>query len=142
VVCPVVEVDLPRGSFDVVTMQSYIEHESNPMAALRAAWDLLKPGGVLVVKTPNHDCWNRRLRRSAWCGYRFPDHCNYFTMRTLSAAALRAGFRILPGLRRDRLAFSDNMYLAVEKPAVEKVNSAERCGQRNRYAAELSQLYC
>ncbi len=141
VVAPVVETNLPPASFDVVTMQSYIEHESNPMAALRAAWELLKPGGVLVIKTPNHDSFNRRLRGGRWCGYRFPDHCNYYTMQTLAASALRAGFRILPGRLRDRLVFSDNMYLAVEKPATEKVNSAELSGLRNRRSAELSHLY-
>ncbi|MEA1950506.1 MAG: class I SAM-dependent methyltransferase [Planctomycetota bacterium] len=141
VVAPVVESNLPSASFDVVTMQSYIEHESNPMAALRAAWELLNPGGVLVIKTPNHDSWNRRLRSGRWCGYRFPDHCNYYTIGTLAASTLRAGFRILPGSWRDRLVFSDNMYMAVEKPAAEKVNSAERSGQHNRRSAELSHLY-
>ncbi|MBN2293539.1 MAG: class I SAM-dependent methyltransferase [Pirellulales bacterium] len=145
VVAPVVETNLQHASFDVVTMQSFIEHESNPMAALRAAWNLLKPGGVLVIKTPNHNCWNRYLRGDRWCGYRFPDHCNYYTMETLAASTLRAGFRILPGHARDRLPFSDNMYLAVEKPAVikfasDKVHSAERSGLRNRCSAELSHL--
>lgn len=140
VVCPACEVDLPRQTFDVVTMQSYIEHESNPLAALRAAWGLLKPGGVIVLKTPNHACWNRLARGGNWCGYRFPDHCNYFTMRTLSMAVSMAGFQPLPGLLGDHLPFSDNMYLAAEKPVPQKCNPAEAAGQRSRYSAELSHL--
>lgn len=137
-VCPAADVDFPRASFDAVTMQSYIEHDWEPLAALRTAWKLLKPGGVVVLKTPNYDCWNRRLLGARWCGYRFPDHCNYFTAKTLSAALVASGFELLAGMPRDRLAFSDNMYLAGEKPAVETSNSAEQAGKRNRCLAELS----
>ena len=140
VVCPACKVDLPRETFDVVTMQSYIEHEFNPLAALRSAWGLLKPGGILVIKTPNHSSWNRIIHGGRWCGYRFPDHCNYFTMRTLFMAAALAGFQPLPGLPGDRLPLSDNMYLAAVKPIPEKCNPAELAGQRSRCSAELSHL--
>jgi len=40
--------------FDVITMLDLIEHLPDPLAALRRSYDLLKPGGHLVVYTPNH----------------------------------------------------------------------------------------
>ena len=42
------------GNFDVVTMLDVIEHVTEPLKLLATARRLLKPGGRLVVYTPNH----------------------------------------------------------------------------------------
>jgi 2-polyprenyl-3-methyl-5-hydroxy-6-metoxy-1,4-benzoquinol methylase len=39
--------------YDVLTMFDVIEHVEDPVALLRAARELLKPGGICVVRTPN-----------------------------------------------------------------------------------------
>ncbi len=112
---PVTRVRLSAESFDAVTMQSYLEHEQQPLAALGAAQAALKRDGVVALKVPNFASWNRRLRGRNWCGYRLPDHCNYFTPKTLRAALDKSGFEILPGSVLDGLPTSDNMYLAGRK---------------------------
>jgi SAM-dependent methyltransferase len=43
-----------REAFDVVTMIDFIEHVADPQRILRRAHQALKPGGELVVYTPNH----------------------------------------------------------------------------------------
>ncbi|MFQ5654511.1 MAG: class I SAM-dependent methyltransferase [Planctomycetota bacterium] len=40
--------------YDVVTMMDLIEHVTDPLELLRRAFRSLKPGGELVVYTPNH----------------------------------------------------------------------------------------
>jgi 2-polyprenyl-3-methyl-5-hydroxy-6-metoxy-1,4-benzoquinol methylase len=117
IVGPVTDQRLPAGSFDVVTMECYLEHEQEPLVALRAAWTALRPGGLLAIKVPNYASWLRRLRGWKWCGFRYPDHCNYFTPPTLRAMVRRAGFQVAGGSILDRLPTSDNMYLAAVKPA-------------------------
>lgn len=112
IIGPVTTVRLPDASFDVVTMLSYLEHEQHPMLALQLARNALKPGGVVAVKTPNYGSWNRRVRGWKWCGFRFPDHCNYFTRTTLVQALQTSGFRTLPGSLFDCMPTSDNIYLA------------------------------
>ena len=86
---------LPENAFDVVTQFGYIEHEWQPLAGLRAAYRVLKPGGVTLIKTPNYASWNRRVMGMDWCGYHIPAHCNYFTPETLAKMLRRAGFEPL-----------------------------------------------
>jgi len=112
---PVTEAALLEAVFDVVTQFSVLEHEWHPLDVLRAAHRALKPGGLTVIKVPNHASWNRHIMRQDWCGYRLPDHCNYFTPRTLSAMLRKAGFTPLPGSILDRLPTSDSLWMAARK---------------------------
>lgn len=48
--------DLPaqlRGSFDCVTATELIEHLENPRHFIRQCFEILRPGGLLVLSTPN-----------------------------------------------------------------------------------------
>ena len=108
----IAETVLPAAAFDVVTQLGYIEHEWHPLDGLRAAWRLLKPGGVLVIKTPNYASWNRHVRGMEWCGYHIPAHCNYFTRRTLARMLRQTGFEPIPRPWSDRLPTSDSLWMA------------------------------
>jgi SAM-dependent methyltransferase len=110
------ERDLPEKTFDVVTQFGYIEHEWNPLAGLRAAYRVLKPGGVTVMKTPNYASWNRTIRGMNWCGYHLPAHCNYFTPQTLSEMLRQVGFKPLPRPILGRLPTSDSLWMAARRP--------------------------
>ncbi|HKQ86031.1 MAG TPA: class I SAM-dependent methyltransferase [Candidatus Acidoferrales bacterium] len=107
---------LAEKSFDIVTQFGYIEHEWNPRAALDAAFRLLKPGGVTVLKTPNFDSWNRKIMGADWVGYHIPAHCNYFTPRTLRMMLRQAGFEPLPQPLADRFPTSDSLWMAARRP--------------------------
>jgi 2-polyprenyl-3-methyl-5-hydroxy-6-metoxy-1,4-benzoquinol methylase len=115
-VTKVAERELPDNAFDVVTQFGYIEHEWQPIAGLRAAFRVLKPGGVTVLKTPNYASWNRHIRGMEWCGYHIPAHCNYFTPHTLAQMLRKAGFEPLPRPLADCLPTSDSLWMAARKP--------------------------
>lgn len=53
---------LPIGSAsaDVVIMSELIEHLVDPDAALDEAWRVLRPGGALLLSTPNLAAWYNR----------------------------------------------------------------------------------
>jgi SAM-dependent methyltransferase len=115
-VCPVTEAVLPEGAFDVVTQFGYIEHEWQPVAGLQVAYRALKPGGILVLKTPNFASWNRSFMGQDWCGIHLPSHCNYFTPATLRQMLRQVGFQPLARPLMDRLPTSDTLWLAARKP--------------------------
>jgi 2-polyprenyl-3-methyl-5-hydroxy-6-metoxy-1,4-benzoquinol methylase len=52
------------ASFDVVAMIDVIEHLSDPAAAIRRAAELLRPGGVLYLVTPDIDSLSAKVLRS------------------------------------------------------------------------------
>jgi SAM-dependent methyltransferase len=104
------------GFFDLVVMSSFLEHEIQPLPVLRESFRALRAGGRVLVKVPNYDCWNRRLRGRRWPGYRWPDHVNYFTPRTLRAMAEAAGLTVERMSLLDRFPTSDSLYAVLRRP--------------------------
>lgn len=97
------------GFFDTILMRSYLEHEHAAFLVLEKAARKLAPGGKVYVRVPNYGSLNRVVMGAKWCGYRFPDHVNYFTPRTLRHLAARAGF----GFRRvNRWSLFDDNIIA------------------------------
>jgi 2-polyprenyl-3-methyl-5-hydroxy-6-metoxy-1,4-benzoquinol methylase len=86
--------------FDIVTMWDVIEHLEDPLGALRIVHRLLRPGGVVAIRTPNIDgLFPRRSYRIGrairhWPHAEPPAHLVQFSKATLSATLERAGFRV------------------------------------------------
>jgi SAM-dependent methyltransferase len=102
------------GFFSAATLRSYLEHELMPRAVLTELRRTLAADGVALVKVPNYASLNRRLMGRKWCGFRYPDHLNYFTPASLSALGRACGYRVHFG-PTDRLPTSDNMYAVLTK---------------------------
>lgn len=83
---------LPAASQDVVTFFESLEHHADPVAALKAAHALLRPGGTCVVEVPNFDGAWRRMFGTWWLPLLVPQHLVHFTPKTLHAAFAAAGF--------------------------------------------------
>lgn len=81
------------GFFNGIVMRSYLEHEAHPRAVLEASFRKLAPGGAIYVKVPNFGTVNRVVRGAEWCGFRYPDHLNQFTIPGLKKLAESIGYR-------------------------------------------------
>jgi SAM-dependent methyltransferase len=84
----------PANEFDAVTMNHVIEHALDPVDLLRECRRVLKPGGRLVVVTPNARSLGRHRFGRAWRGWEPPRHLFLFTPKTLRLSAERAGLHI------------------------------------------------
>jgi 2-polyprenyl-3-methyl-5-hydroxy-6-metoxy-1,4-benzoquinol methylase len=84
---------LQGAHFDIVFLADVIEHVPDPVALLRAAAELLAPGGVLIVVTPDVGSVARRLLGKRWWHFRLA-HVGYFDARSLADACARAGLTV------------------------------------------------
>jgi SAM-dependent methyltransferase len=81
--------------FDVVFFNHVIEHIENDEVALRTVSRILKPGGLLILGTPNEGCWWWQ-----WAYRRAPDilastdHVHFYTAETIGAKLLGTNFRV------------------------------------------------
>jgi 2-polyprenyl-3-methyl-5-hydroxy-6-metoxy-1,4-benzoquinol methylase len=73
-------------------MGHVVEHFREPVQALRRAYALLRPGGILYGETPNVDCLDFRLFGRYWGALHFPRHITLFDARTLRRALGDTGF--------------------------------------------------
>ncbi len=84
----------PDGYFDAVYMFHVVEHVHDPIGLLRECGRVLRPGGVMVVLTPNTESWGHHRFQSSWLHLDPPRHLMLFSPVSLQAAVERAGFSI------------------------------------------------
>jgi 2-polyprenyl-3-methyl-5-hydroxy-6-metoxy-1,4-benzoquinol methylase len=75
----------PWSGFDVIASFHVIEHVDSPSQFVRAAAERLKPGGLIVLETPNIESLAFKIFRSKWRQF-IPEHYFFFdpaTIRTL-----------------------------------------------------------
>ncbi len=94
--------------FDGVLLRSFLEHEINPQPLLQGLHRILKKDGIVYIRVPNFSSINRRIMGRKWCGFRYPDHVNYFTVKSLSGMVEKAGFR-LRLVNRANVMIDDNI---------------------------------
>lgn len=101
-------------TFDGIVMFSYLEHETGVMQVLKGAMRALKNTGAVFIRVPNFNSLNRRIIGPKWCGFRYPDHVNYFTLHSLRDVAARAGFTTHL-VNRITLPVDDNITVLLRK---------------------------
>ncbi len=83
-----------NGPFDVITLFDVIEHLHDPVDSLKKLHKLLKPGGILVLQTPNYDSLIQRMTGIRWYWLLVPHHLFLFSERSMEIF-LRRDFDIL-----------------------------------------------
>lgn len=84
----------PPGSFDAITMWDVIEHFDDPRAELERAFQLLKPGGVVVIHTIDIGSPTAKMMGSRW-PFLMEMHIAFFSRATLRAMLERVGFQYI-----------------------------------------------
>ena len=87
------------GPFGAVATADVIEHVRDPQGFLHRIYELLRPGGAILLVTPSLDSWTRRLLGRHWMEYKV-EHLFYFGAAAIRILLERCGFqeiRISPG---------------------------------------------
>ena len=84
------------GTFDAVIMIQILEHLEDPRRTLARVRALLRPGGALILETPNVGGLDYRLFRGRWWApYHFPRHWNLFSTTSLGRLLRETGFEVV-----------------------------------------------
>ncbi len=132
------DAELPAGAFDAVTLWDVIEHVLDPAAVVARARDVLRPGGVLLVCTPDEDS---QLARLGWtlyrAGYRYaaealhPRYHNYFfSRRSLDDLLRRHGLVPVAGYSQPARAGHSPLAGRIHRAAIAGSERVARIGDR------------
>jgi SAM-dependent methyltransferase len=108
--------EFPDRYFTGILLRSFLEHEKQPKELLEQCSRVLAPDGAIYVRVPNYGSLNRRMLGAKWCGFRYPDHVNYFTTTSLGAMAGDCGLK-LKLLNPIRLPLDDNINAVLSSEA-------------------------
>jgi len=86
-------------AFEAITLNHVLEHLHDPMRTLRLCYDLLRPGGVLWMATPNLASLGHRRYGPCWLHLDPPRHLVLFTPRSLKESLSRVGYVVSGPLR-------------------------------------------
>lgn len=86
------EQEYPNNHFDAITMCHLIEHVHDPVPLLQECYRILKPGGELVIVTPNNESWGHKRFQQNWRGLEPPRHLHIFNLQTLHLLSSKTGF--------------------------------------------------
>jgi 2-polyprenyl-3-methyl-5-hydroxy-6-metoxy-1,4-benzoquinol methylase len=80
----------PAGRFDVVLMGDVIEHVASPADTMRTVARILRPGGAVLVSTPDIAGWAARLLQ-----IKPVEHIHYFDASTMARLVRAAGLEVV-----------------------------------------------
>jgi 2-polyprenyl-3-methyl-5-hydroxy-6-metoxy-1,4-benzoquinol methylase len=103
--------DLGPEPFDAIYCSEVIEHAADANRFVARIANILKPGGVLYLTTPDIGHWRRPRDIRQWDAFTPPAHCLYFNPDNLTQLLAKHGLRVI----RRRLAFKPGIKLFARK---------------------------
>ena len=80
------------GSYQLISMNNYLEHTLDPVSELEKALELLSPGSHLVGEVPGYGSWEQTLFGRYWGGNHIPRHTYQYTPQRLQALLQETGY--------------------------------------------------
>lgn len=106
------EANFTSNFFDAITLIEVVEHLENPSVYLEKIYQLLKPGGLVLIQTANMDGLQAKKAGETY-HYFLPGHLFYFSKKNLEMKLKEIGFKkvkffhpvefgLIPKLRKSR----------------------------------------
>jgi len=84
---------LPWRDFDVIASFHVIEHVDSPKRFVSAIADRVRPGGLLVLETPDIHSLPFQLMKSKWRQF-IPEHYFFFDPSSMTKLLSESGFKV------------------------------------------------
>lgn len=125
---------LPASSCSVVAMLHMLEYRRDPVACLKAAYDLLTPEGRLVIQAANASSWQFMMFGERWNGLDAPRALYCYRERDIENLLSFCGFEIV---RRKHFSLENAAGLAATLLPGYDPRVRRRRGERNRIGGIL-----
>jgi 2-polyprenyl-3-methyl-5-hydroxy-6-metoxy-1,4-benzoquinol methylase len=116
------------GAFDAIVCAHVIEHVFDPARMIELLHSALRPGGVLLLSTPNAQSDVHVVFGKHWRGLEAPRHLILFTQSTLLNLLTRAGFNVT--LRSDAVLRTARESLRIARQG-DRINAFDRANARH-----------
>lgn len=83
-----------KNTYDILMLNHVLEHFTDLPLAMKKVKLLLKIGGHLYLRVPNHDSYDRRKMGIKWPAY-LPFHISYFSKKSLKILLAKYNFEII-----------------------------------------------
>lgn len=84
--------EINERTFDVIILQHVLEHIPDHRDLLLNLFQMLEPGGELIICVPNFNCFTRKIFKRSWGWYQVPIHLRHYTQKSLTGIVEGAGF--------------------------------------------------
>jgi len=121
------KIKLKNNFYDIIIMQQVIEHLHRPNRVIEKIYQALKKDGVLIMETPNINCFDRKIFKGLWEGYHIPRHFNLWPTKNMVSLLEQTGFK-------------SNTFKLISKP-VHWTMSIENYLIKNKYPIVISKLF-
>jgi SAM-dependent methyltransferase len=128
--------------FDLIALFHVVEHFYNPRVEFARIFDLLKPGGILIVETPNsEDALLTEYQNDAFSNFTYwSHHPMLHSSKSLSSLVTNAGFCNIDGKTVQRYGLANHLYWMIHQRAGGHVYWEGKFSQstESNYAQDLS----
>lgn len=91
--------EIPQGkTFDCIISVEVIEHIYDPKTFVEDLYKRLKPGGYLILATPDMGSFWRKGMQKRWPSFKLPEHITYYDDGTLRKLYKDCGFEDMQNL--------------------------------------------
>jgi 2-polyprenyl-3-methyl-5-hydroxy-6-metoxy-1,4-benzoquinol methylase len=87
--------NLKKSHYDIITLNSTLEHLHDPSNAIKKTQQMLKPSGLLIITVPNIKSVGALVFKKNWLGLHPPKHLYHFSKETLAKMLDQNGFNDL-----------------------------------------------
>jgi 2-polyprenyl-3-methyl-5-hydroxy-6-metoxy-1,4-benzoquinol methylase len=98
------DLNFPADRFDAICMHHVVEHLHDPEGMIAECARIMKPGGKLVIITPNAQCLSLSLFKEHWYPLDPPRHIYLYNLKNLKTIFERAELKVTANLSISRAA--------------------------------------
>ena len=121
------------NSFDVVYMSHLVEHLANPCEIFEIVNKILKPNGLLYIKTPNRNSLGRKIFGKYWYANDIPRHLFLFSKKSL--------VNVFKKLNMNLVYYSQDTTPKIFLNSIDYFFKLSKPSKRNKIFRILSKLY-